>query len=105
MNGINESSFISTLLPKQKIAYLKLLDKFDAKLLLILLEEVNQGNKILSVSDLSDGTMVVLLSNPFKRKYETDGLQFGSSTNPHDSGDYYSTAQPKLHTLTAPLER
>lgn len=104
MNGINESSFISTLLPKQKIAYLKKLNNFDPKLLLILNDEVKQGNKILNVSDLSDDTMVVLLSHPFKRRYQANGFQFESSNNLHDGGDSYSTHQLKSHTLTAPLK-
>ena len=105
MNGIDESSFIPTILPKEKLAFLKMLGRFDPKLLQILKEEVDQGNKISIVSDnLSTEAMVVILSRPFKKKYQTDGLKFGSSNNPHDSGDYYSTSQPKPFTLIAPLK-
>ena len=106
MTGINESNFIVTLLPKEKIAFLKMLEHLHAKLVPILKEELKQGNKILSVNDnVSGEAMVVILSNPFKRKYDIDGLQFESSNNPHDGGDSYSTSQPMSHTLTAPLKR
>ena len=105
MEGINESSFIANILPKEKISFLKLLERFDVKLLHILKEELKQGNRILSVSDnLSDHTMVVVLIHPFKKKYETDGLQFSSLNDPHDGGDYYSTPEFKPYTLTAPVK-
>jgi hypothetical protein len=104
MNGIDESHFIPTILPKEKIAYMKMLERFDWKLLLILKDEVKQGNRILSVSEnLSEEAMVVILSQPFKKKYDY-GLEFGSSTNPHDGGDYYSTAHSAPYTLIAPLK-
>ena len=106
MNGIDESSFVATSLPKEKITWLKLLKNFDEKLLQILEEEIKQGNKILIVRDqLSDEAMMVVLSKPFKRKYEINELQFESSADPHHGGDCYSTSQRKPHTLTAPLKR
>ena len=106
MEGIDETGFIATILPKEKIAWLKLLKNLDAKLLQIIKEELQQGNKILNVSDqLSDEAMIVVLSKPFKRKYEINELQFESSADPHHGGDCYSTSQPKPHTLTAPLKR
>jgi hypothetical protein len=106
MEGINESSFIANILPREKIAFLKLLELFDVKLLQILKEELRQGNRILNVSGtVSDETVVVVLSQPFKSKYEKHGLQFSSLNDPHDGGDYYSTPQPKPCTLVAPLKR
>jgi hypothetical protein len=106
MTGVNESDFIINLLPKEKIAFLKELEHVDAKLLLILKEELKQGNKILSVNDhVSGQALVVVLTNPFSRKYVIDGLQFESSNNPHDGGDSYLTPQPMPHTLTAPIKR
>lgn len=105
MNGIDESHFIPTILPKEKIAFLKMLETFDANLLTILKEEVRRGNKILNVTDhVSGENMVVMLSQPFKRKYETAGLRFETSRNPHDSGEYYSTDHLEPFTLIAPLK-
>ena len=105
MNGINESHFIPNILPKEKLAFLKMLEKFDPQLLLILKEEVTQGNKISSVAEhVSADRMVVILSQPFKKKYETIGTKFETSINPHDSGDFYSTHHPEPFTLIAPLK-
>jgi hypothetical protein len=105
MTGIDESNFAVNLLPKEKIAFLKMLERFDANLGMILIEELKQGNKILSVYDnLSEAEMLVGLSHPFKAKYDIAGLKFFSSIDPHNGGDYYSTTSTRPYTLTAPLK-
>lgn len=103
---IEHIHFANISAPRDKIKWMKMLQRFNPDLHSILVEELKRGNKIIQVRDdtIDDGLMTVSLLDPFKDIYKTNGLMFVSNQDAHDGGDHYWTSGADNHILVAPKE-
>ena len=103
---INPAHFTQTLLPSERISFLKHLKRFDKGLLNLLHTELKNGNKILSVyTDANGETVIVNLSGSFFNDYAEEGHQLEVSTDAHYGGASYFGKIFTSHKLTAPIGR
>jgi hypothetical protein len=74
---------------REKVKMLKDLSLLQPDLLEIVISELQAGNIISSVENLSDNAMAVILRDAYHKSYEHPSLQHFIETDVHYQGDFY----------------
>jgi hypothetical protein len=98
---VDYTHFINTLSPSEKLQQLKMLDQLNPALKLILEQELQSGNTILSVNKgwPEDDSVSVYLKKTFSKTYSHLDIEYEEINDPHYGKELYASKQYPKHLL------